>query len=347
MKKLSISKAFWVAGVSVLTVSALFASPAWTQNEVDGPKVEFPKQVPVPADNPQTPDKIALGKQLYFDGRLSKTGKISCNSCHDATKFGVDGKPRSPGHDGRLGGRNSPGVFNSAFSSVQFWDGRAPSLEAQAKGPMTNPIEMGMESHDAVVKVLSGIPGYVSQFEKVFGKGPITIDNVVKAIASYERTLVTPGSAYDRFVAGDAKALNDSAKRGWRLVQTVGCTSCHSGAMFSGPALPMGTGFYQKFPVIPGTEYDKKYKFSDDLGRFEVTKAEGDKHFFRVPSWRNVADTGPYFHNGAVKTLDEAVRVMGKTQLNKDLAKNEVEDIVAFLKSLSGKYPNEKAPKLP
>ena len=308
---------------------------------------EFPKTVPMPADNPSTPEKIALGKQLYFDGRLSKNGKISCNSCHDATGKGVDGKPSSPGHDGRLGGRNSPSVFNSAFSSVLFWDGRAASLEAQAKGPMTNPIEMGMESHDAVMKVISGIPGYVKQFEKVFGPNSLNIDNTVKAIAAYERTLVTPGSAFDRYEAGDKKAMSEAAIRGYKLVQTVGCMSCHMGPMFNGPSLPMGTGFYQKFPTIPGTEYDKKYKFSDDLGRFEVTKAEADKHMFRVPTWRNVADTAPYFHNGSVKTLDEAVKVMAKTQLNKDLANNEVNDIVAFLKSLTGKYPKEKAPKLP
>ncbi len=308
---------------------------------------KLPSQVPTPADNPTTPSKVALGKKLFFDGRLSKNGKISCNSCHDVTQTGVDGKQFSPGHDGRLGGRNSPGVFNSGFASVQFWDGRAASLEAQAKGPMTNPIEMGMENHDAVVKVLSGIPGYKKEFEKVFGPGPITIDNTVKAIAAYERTLVTPGSAYDRFVGGDTKALSESAKRGMQLVQTVGCTSCHSGAMFNGPTLPQGTGFYQKFPVIPGTEFDKKYKFTADVGRFEVTKVESDKHFFRVPTWRNVADTAPYFHNGAVKTLNEAVVVMAKTQLNKDLAQAEVSDIVAFLKSLSGKFPKEKAPVLP
>lgn len=308
---------------------------------------KFPEKVPVPADNPMTPEKIELGKKLYFDPRLSKASKVSCNSCHNVMKAGDDGLPRSPGHEGKLGGRNSPTVFNSAFSSVQFWDGRAPSLEEQAKGPLVNPVEMGMASHDVVVELISKVPAYVEEFEKVFGPGKVTIDKLVKAIAAYERTLITPDSPYDRFVAGDKKALSPAAQRGWKLVAAVGCTSCHFGPMFNGPTLPMGQGFYQKFPVIPNPELEKKYRLTEDTGRHTETKNEADRHMWRVPTWRNVAATAPYFHTGSVTKLDEAVRIMAKTQLGKDLKPNEVSDIVAFLKSLTGKAPKQTLPKLP
>lgn len=329
------------AGLSVgLALIAAVTAVAASENPFSAPAT--------PKDNPTTPAKAKLGKALYFDNRLSINNSLSCNSCHDATGAGHDGKQFSPGHAGKLGGRNSPTVLNAAYMSVQFWDGRAATLEDQAKGPLTNPIEMGMPNHDLVVERVSKIAGYRPLFDDAFGKGSkITIDTIAKAIASYERTLITPGSAYDRFIAGDKAALNDAAKRGLNLVQTAGCLGCHSGPHFAGPAMPLGTGFYQKFPLIPGSDYDKKYQFSADLGRFEVTKSEADKNMFRVPTWRNVALTAPYFHNGSVKTLDEAIRVMGKTQLGKDFTTAEVKDIEAFLVSLNGKPLNEKAPVLP
>ena len=314
----------------------------------------LPKVVPTPKDNPTTAEKVKLGRQLYFDARLSKDNTVSCQSCHNANTNGVDGTPVSVGIGGQKGGRNAPTVLNAAFASVQFWDGRAASLEDQAKGPLTNPIEMGMENHDAVVAKLKTIPEYVSAFEKAFPakarKKPtsaeaITIDNVAKAIAAYERTLITRDAPYDKYLAGDKKALNAAAVRGLQLVQTVGCVGCHSGAMFNGPAMPQGVGFYQKFPVIPNADYEKQYGFSKDLGRFEVTKQESDKNMWRVPTWRNVAITAPYFHNGSVAKLADAVRIMAKTQLNKELKDEEVNDIVAFLESLTGVNP-EAARKL-
>jgi len=195
--------------------------------------------------------------------------------------------------------------------------------------------------------LLSKVPAYKADFEKVYGPGPITIDKLVKSIAAFERTLVTPNSPYDKYVAGDAKAIDASAQRGMKLVETVGCTSCHNGPMFSGPTLPMGTGFYQKFPVFADTPAAKKYKFADDLGRFSETKVESDKHLFRVPTWRNIGITAPYFSNGAVATLDEAVKVMAKVQLNKDLPAKDVKDIVAFLKTLTGERPKVVPPTLP
>lgn len=313
----------------------------------EGIRVVFPKQVPEPADNSSTPEKIELGRKLYFDPRFSINKKISCNSCHDVAASGADGKALSPGHEGKLGGRNSPTVWNAAFSSVQFWDGRAASLEEQAKGPIINPAEMGMPNHEVLIERLTHSKTYTKEFEKVFGPGPITVTNTVKAIAAFERTLITPNSPYDRFIAGDNAALNDAAKRGMKLVVTVGCNACHSGPMFSGPEMPVGHGFYQKFPLIPDAEYEAKYKLKDDPGRYEFTRNEADKNLWRVPTWRNVAITGPYFHNGKVLELDEAVRVMARTQLGKTLPERDVKDIVAFLNSLTGVKPKIKKPVLP
>jgi len=302
----------------------------------------LPEKPPIPEDNPMTPAKVALGKQLFFEPRLSKNSKISCNSCHNLTDAatGTDNQPFSTGFNGKKGGRNSPTVWNAAFNLVQFWDGRAATLEEQAKGPLINPVEMGMENHGEVMKRVSAIPSYAEQFTEVFGKeNPLTISNLAKAIAAYERTLLTPNAPLDRFFRGDRKALSVPAQRGMRLVSQLGCLGCHNGPLFH--------GLYMSFPLISGTEYDKKYGFSKDLGRFEVTRNPEDKNKWRVPSWRNVELTAPYFHNGSVDTLDEAVRVMAKTQLGRDLKHSQVGDIVAFLKSLTGERPKQVEPELP
>lgn len=308
----------------------------------------LPKKVPIPADNPQTPAKIELGQQLYFDPRLSKTGTVSCNSCHNVMLGGDDNRPNSFGIRGLQGQRSAPTVWNAAFLSVQFWDGRANTLEDQAKGPITNPIEMGMDDHNIAIQRIQKIPGYQKAFEKVFGsKNSINIDNVAKAIASYERTLITPNSPFDRYMGGDKKAMSAEAIKGMQLVQTVGCVACHSGPNFAGPQMPVGSGFFMKFPTFPGTEFEKKYKLTEDTGRHTVTNKPEDKNVWRVPTLRNVALTAPYFHNGSVKTLDEAVRVMAKTQLDKDLKPEEVTAIVAFLNSLTGEFPKQKMVRLP
>ncbi|WP_455205042.1 cytochrome-c peroxidase [Kaarinaea lacus] len=309
----------------------------------------LPEKPPIPKDNPMTPEKIELGKQLYFDPRLSKDGTVSCNSCHNVMSSGTDNRPVSVGVDAQKGGRSAPTVWNAAYLTTQFWDGRAKTLEDQAKGPILNSIEMGMPDAKSVVKRVKAIPGYVAQFEKVFGgKDPVTYDNIAKAIATFERTLVTPNSPFDRYVKGDKKALSADAQRGMKLVESVGCVSCHSGPNFAGPgSLAIGEGFFQKFPTYPGSKYDKKYELMADLGLQTVTKKAEDKNMWRVPTWRNVATTAPYFHNGSVATLDEAVRVMAKTQLNKDLKEKEVKDIVAFLNSLTGEFPKIEFPRLP
>lgn len=333
----------WVKfGLAVVVVSFGMTARA------EGPFSALPKTAPVNKDNPSTPDKIRLGKQLYFDPRLSLTGNLSCNSCHNVMSDGADGRPTSLGVHSQPGGRNSPTVWNSAFMSVQFWDGRASTLEEQAKGPMINSVEMGMGSHDVVIGRIRKIPGYVAQFKKVFGgSDPVHIDNAVKAIAAYERTLITPGSQFDKFIKGDKKAISAKAQKGYELVMSTGCITCHMGVNFAGPALPVGTGFYQKFPVFADSEYVAKYNLTKDKGRGEATKKDEDNGMWRVPTWRNVALTAPYFHNGSVGSLEEAVRVMASTQLNKKLSDDDVTSIVAFLETLSGPFPEQTFPRLP
>jgi cytochrome c peroxidase len=309
----------------------------------------LPKQPPIPKDNPQTPEKIELGKTLWFDPRLSVSGTISCNSCHNIMGAGDDGRPVSIGVHGQLGGVGAPTVWNSAYNTVQFWDGRAGSLEEQAKGPLVNDKEMGMKDHDMAVGRIRRLPGYVTQFKKVFptDPDPVSIDNIARALASFERTLITPDSPFDLFKRGNKKAMSEQALRGMKLVEQVGCTSCHTGPNFNGEGFAMGEGNFQPFPQIPGSKFDTMYKLTDDLGRFNVTKNVEDKNKWRVPTWRNVALTAPYFHNGEVKTLQEAVRVMAKTQLAIDLNDEQVADIVEFLNALTGKFPKLVTPRLP
>ncbi len=313
-------------------ISSISVASAWET---------LPTTAPAPADNPTTDEKVELGKILYHDPRLSSTGTVSCASCHNTMLGGEDNRPNSMGVNGQTGGRSAPTVWNAAFNTVQFWDGRAASLEAQAAGPVTNPIEMGMKSWDDVVARLKTIEGYQVAFEAAFGKNAITKDNATKAIAAYERTLITPYSPYDRYVAGDKAALTAQQVRGMEKVQALGCTSCHSGPAFNGP------GMFQPFPIHSNPVYAAKYHFKDDKGLAEVTKKESDEHLFKVPTLRNIALTAPYFHNGSVKTLDEAVIVMAKTQLDKDLTKEEVADIVAFLNGLTGQFPKQAMPVLP
>jgi cytochrome c peroxidase len=308
----------------------------------------LPAEAPAPADNPTTPEKVTLGQMLFLDPRFSSTGTVSCNSCHNVMLGGEDNRAVSMGVHAQTGGRSAPTVWNSAFSSAQFWDGRAASLEEQAKGPVTNPIEMGMGELEEAMNRVRDIPGYQPWFEKAFGTdNPMTVDNAAKAVAAYERTLITPNSPYDRYVKGDKKALSEQQLRGMNSFASVGCTACHSGAAFSGPATSPGTGFFMKFPTFTDNDYVNKYKLTEDTGRFTVTKNDADKHMWKVPTVRNAAITAPYFHNGSVGTLDEAVRVMAKVQLNQDLADEQVADIVAFLSALTGEFPQQSMPQLP
>lgn len=308
----------------------------------------LPAKVPTPANNPTTKEKVHLGKQLFFDPRLSLDGTVSCNSCHNVMSGGTDSRPFSVGVSAKVGGRSAPTVWNAAFHTVQFWDGRAATLEDQAIGPMTNPVEMAMASHDVVMARVAQIPGYVEGFKKAF-KGeanPVTITNAAKAIAAYERTLITRNSPFDKYMKGNKKAISAQAEKGMRTVIELGCITCHRGSNFNGE-LAMGEGFYQKFPLLPDEVYTPKYKLTADKGRGDLTKNEEDNHFWRVPTWRNVAITAPYFHNGSVASLEEAVRVMAKVQLGKDVSEDQVKDIVAFLNTLTGEFPEQTMPRLP
>ena len=308
----------------------------------------LPDQVPAPANNPTTAEKVELGKMLFFDPRFSSTGTVSCFSCHNVMEGGDDHRSVSIGVHNAKGGRNAPTVWNAGFLSSQFWDGRAATLEEQAVGPVTNPIEMGMANLDEAIKRIQAIPGYRDLFEGVFGsEGAVTMSNAAKAIAAYERTLVTPNSPYDRYVKGDKTALSDPAIRGMSTFEQVGCMNCHSGAAFAGPKMPPGSGLFMKFPTFSDNEYVEKFDLMADDGRYVVTGNEADKNMWRVPTLRNLTYTAPYFHNGAAKTLHDSVRIMAKTQLDKVLSDDEVDDIVAFLESLTGEFPKQTMPRLP
>lgn len=300
--------------------------------------------VPVPADNPMTAEKIALGKQLYFDGRLSLDNKVSCASCHDPAKGFSNGERFATGVGGKKGGRSAPTVINSAYSTLQFWDGRAKTLEEQALGPIQNPIEMTMTLDD-VVKRLNGIAGYKSQFKKVFGTD-VTSEGIAKAIAAYERTVVSGNAPYDKFKAGDTKALSESAQRGMKLFfGKAHCSACHAGPNFS------DNSFHNV-----GVGMDKK---DFDKGRADISKLSGDTGAFKTPTLREIARTAPYFHDGSAKTLEEVVDHYAKGGIpnewldeeifNIKIAPGEKTDLVKFMTEglSSPDYPDHKAPELP
>lgn len=286
---------------------------------------------------PPSQELIELGRMLYYDKRLSKNHDLSCNSCHDLRNWGQDGKPVSPGHRGLVGTRNSPTVYNAAGRHLQFWDGRAADVEEQALGPILNPVEMAMPDEKRVVETLKSIPEYVELFKKAFPgeEDPVTFKNVGIAIGAFERGLTTP-SRWDDFLAGNDSALTEEEKKGFLKFVEVGCTTCHMGTLVGGT-------MFQKLGLVHPWPSDK------DLGRFEVTKNEGDKFMFSVPTLRNVEKTAPYFHDGSVQSLDEAVRLMAYHQLGKELKKEEIDSIVAFLKTLTGQIPEEyiAEPQLP
>lgn len=313
-----------------------------------GDWLPLPETAPAPEDNPTTAAKVELGKKLYFDPRLSLTGTVSCNSCHNVMEGGDDGRPSSMGILGRIGPRNAPTVWNSAFQNSQFWDGRAPSLEEQAKGPLLAPPEMGMPSHDFVMDRIREIPGYVAEFKTVFdGDDVTTIDNAAKAIAAFERTLITPNSAYDLYVTGTTDALTEQQVRGMKLFASVGCTECHSGPAFNGWTADATETVFREFPRSTESPLVAKYKLDTDPGRFAVTKKDNDRHHFKTPTLRNITLTSPYFHNGAVESLSDAVRVMAVTQLDTELTDAQVADLVAFMTALEGEFPAITLPRIP
>lgn len=296
-----------------------------------------------PRTTPNDPAPLVeLGKMLYFETRLSKNHDLSCNSCHDLAAYGVDGKQFSSGHKGQLGGRNSPTTYDAAAHVAQFWDGRAKDLAEQAEGPVLNPVEMAMPDAKLVAKTLASIPEYGKRFKEVFpeDKAPVTLANAAKAMAAFERTLVTK-SRFDAYLAGDKSALNDAELRGLETFINSGCTACHMGPNLGGT-------MFQKLGLVKPWPAPEKGEL--DTGRFQATKNETDKYFFRVSALRNVEKTAPYFHDGAVASLDEAISLMARHQLGRELTEAQVKDIGAFLRSHTGTLPDASviaAPTLP
>lgn len=298
---------------------------------------------PIPNGEPIEPIKpaanidlaqVELGKQLYFDPRLSKSGFISCNSCHNLSMGGTDNLPTSIGHNWHQGPINAPTVLNSSFNIAQFWDGRAKDLQAQAGGPIANPGEMA-SNHTLAIDVLNSIPQYVSQFKQLTGKDEITIDQVTAAIAEFEKTLVTPNSRFDLWLLGDQDAITAKEYEGYQLFKSSGCIGCHSGAA-------VGATSFQKMGLVKPYQTDNKAQ-----GLVAVTGDDADRFKFKVPTLRNVELTYPYFHDGKAETLAEAVDVMGKIQLGRSFSSEENEKIVAFLKTLTGEQPSFALPQLP
>ncbi len=279
---------------------------------------------PIPDSIPYNKEKAMLGKQLYMDTTLSADGKVSCNTCHDTKTFGVDNQVFSTGINGVMDTPfNSPTTFNAAFNFVQFWNGRAKDLADQARVPFTNPQEMGLNDEAEVIKIIEQNPDYKAKFNKIYGE--INMDNITDAIAEFEKTLITPNAPFDRYQKGDENAISEAAKRGWNAFKTNGCVACHQGQNIGGT-------MYQKIGIF------EPYPNQENLGRYEITKVESDKMVFKVPSLRNVAKTAPYYHDGSIPTLDACVQFMAYYQLGKFLDQQTVEDIVAFLESLTGEY---------
>lgn len=299
----------------------------------------LPASIPAVKDNAVTREKIDLGKMLFFEPRLSASGIFSCNSCHNLGLGGVDGLETSVGHGWQKGPRNSPTVLNAVLNVAQFWDGRAEDLKAQAKGPIQAGVEMN-STPDRVMAVLSSIPAYKTKFADAFPneKAPLSFDNVAKAIEAFEATLTTPGAPFDQYLDGKADALTDAQKAGLTLFIDKGCSSCHNGVNVGGQDyFPFGVVEKPGADILP----------IGDKGRFAVTKTADDEYVFRSPTLRNVELTGPYFHSGKVWDLRQAVAVMGSSQLGAKLNDEEIDQITAFLKALTGQQPRIEYPLLP
>lgn len=311
-----------------LCAALICVSGAWLAAERDEPIQPIS---PAVVSNPQM---VELGRKLFFDPRLSKSGFISCNSCHNLSMGGSDNLRSSIGDHWQQGPINSPTVLNSSMNVAQFWDGRAKDLKEQAAGPIANPKEMAF-SHEVAVKVIASIPQYVDEFETVFHARTVDIDKITTAIAAFEETLVTPNSRFDKWLTGDDRAISATETQGYALFKTSGCVACHNGRAAGGTS-------FQKMGVVEPYQTD-----SPEIGRAEVTKQDADRFMFKVPTLRNVELTYPYFHDGAANTLSQAVEVMGRVQLGRRFTPDENAKIVAFLKTLTGDQPSFTIPQLP
>ena len=298
----------------------------------------IPYQAPAIKGNPASPEKIQLGKMLFFEPRLSKSALVSCNFCHNVGMGGDDYQETATGHGWQRGPRNSPTVLNAVFNMAQFWDGRAKDLKEQAKGPVQASVEMS-NTPEGAVKTLNSMPEYKALFKKAFPgeKDPVTFDNMAAAIEVFEATLITPDSRFDKLLRGDAKALNEQELKGLSLFMDKGCSDCHGG-------LNMGGEDYFAFGV---EERPSAEIIAGDKGRFKVTESVEDEYVFKAPSLRNIELTPPYFHSGKVWTLKDAIKVMGTAQLGSELNTGEGDAIYAFLKTTTGVQPKVEYPILP
>jgi len=328
-----------VATAATLLVAVAFVFVAWIERPrkpSESPAVTVGEPwgrqpiLPLPPVPDLPAEKVALGERLFFDKRLSADDTIACASCHDFARGGADRLPRSVGVGGRTGNVNAPTVFNAALQFAQFWDGRAATLEEQAAGPVHNPVEMA-SSWEQVIPKLRADAGYREAFARLYPQG-ISGATIVDAIAAYERTLLTP-SRFDRYLRGDEGALDALEKTGYRRFLDFGCASCHQGRL-------LGGNMYQRFGVL-GDYFGSRPASEANLGRYNVTGREEDRHVFKVPGLRNVAVTAPYFHDGSVASLEEAVILMGRYQLGRELSGQDVTAIVAFLHSLTGEWQGE------
>ncbi len=291
---------------------------------------------------PFTEEQVKLGQQLWYENRLSKGNTVSCNSCHNLATAGVDNMPTSAGHKSQFGARNSPTALNAALLGSQFWDGRAADVEEQAGGPLLNPVEMANATEADAAAKIAGIPEYQEKFKAAFPEdGAVSFKNITAALGAFERTLLTP-TRWDDYLKGNVSALSEQERKGVRAFMDNGCMSCHSG-------VNLGGTMFQKFGLVDGPYWKHIDDPKHDKGRADVTKKAEDEFFFRVPGLRNVERTYPYFHNGSVWELDKAVNIMAKAQLGKTLAPEDTENIVAFLKALSGNVPESARtmPELP
>lgn len=327
------------AAIGVIVAASVWAETA-TTTPAETPKAETATTVrdepikPIAPYVTKDPAKVELGKKLYFDPRLSKSGFISCNSCHNLSMGGSDNLTSSIGDHWQQGPINAPTVLNSSMNVAQFWDGRAKDLKEQAGGPIANPKEMGF-THELAIKTIESIPQYQDEFKKVYGKDKVDIDMLTDAIAEFENTLVTPDAKFDKWLKGDDTALTETEQKGYKLFKDSGCVACHNGVAVGGAS-------FQKMGLI------EPYKTSNPAeGVAGVSKKDEDRFKFKVPTLRNVELTYPYFHDGGAATLEQAVTTMGKIQLGKQFTDEEAGNIVAFLKTLTGKQPDFALPQLP
>lgn len=331
----ALTKFFFVG--AILTIS-----PTWTNFAMAFDYFQVLPDKPLePSNNPVTAEKAELGKRLFFDVALSKSNNFSCNHCHNVYGGGDDDQAFSIGYNSQTTLRSAPALWNIGLQTVLYWDGRSTSLEEQTKDHLLDKAIMAISKQELLQRLKD--LGYQNDFKKAFGTDSITLSRVANAIASFERALMAPNSPFDRYLKGNKNAMSEMAIKGMKAFNESGCLACHFGVNFAGPApgpaMGLGDGFYELFPTKRGSIYEQRLNLLVDKGRYEFTKRDDDTYMWRVPPLRNIALSAPYFHNGSATTLEEAIRAMGKAQFDFDLSDETVQQIAAFLRTLTGETP--------